>query len=227
MPPKSPSSPLTIDDLKTLLDGFETAITVLYTSRDRVDDVIAIIEEAGGITVRARDTLKTSSGYDGNKARLEELEARYKNALLKIETAIEQSTIKGINLLKGESLFIHFDSNGKNQMETKGINLTPKALDFRAPSFTTLEKVQDSRIDVMNAIDIATSLRHVITSDLFLLQGREEFSRETMDNMVTTPITKAASDEAANLLALQVRQQLGDSDEPLATESQREILSQF
>lgn len=231
MKPKKPHhTPLSIDDLKSLLDGFESAIGVLTMSRDLVDEVIAIIEEGGGITVRARDTLKTASGFEGNKQRLEELEIRFLGTLTKIEQVIERATIKGINLLKGDSLFIHFDTEGKSKLETRGINLTPKALEFRKPLFNSLERVQDSRIDVMNAIDIATTLRHVINSDLFMLQGREEFSKETMANLVDE--TKATDnttlkDEAANLLALQIRQQLSENEAPLAGDAARDILSQF
>lgn len=227
---KTQTTPLTINDLKTLLDGFENAISILNTSRDLVDEVIAVIEEAGGISVRARDTLKTTAGYEGNKPRLEELEGRYNFALGKIEQIVERSSIKNVNLLKGESLYIHFDTDGKNTLETRGISLTPAALGFRPPEFVTVEKVQNNRIDVMNAIDIATTLRHVITSDLFLLQGREEFSRETMSNMLTHEApagSEALKDEAANLLALQVRQQLSENEDSLAGDAQREILNQF
>jgi flagellin len=222
---------LTINDLKTLLDGFENGIGVLNASRIFVDDIIAAIEEAGGISVRARDTLKTSAGYEGNKARIEELEERYRNVLKKIDDAVEKASVKNINLLKGESLFINFDIEGRSQLETRGINLTTTALEFRPVNFTTIEKVQDCRIDVMNAIDIATTLRHIITSDLFLLQGREEFSRETMANLLTddgsAPAPSVMKDEAANLLALQVRQQLSEDDSNLASDAQRQILNQF
>jgi hypothetical protein len=228
MKPKS-HSPLTIDDLKTLLNGFESAISILKQSRDHIDDIIAFIEEAGGISVRARDTLKTSSGYEGNKARLEELELRYKGALSKIDKVVEDSSIKGVNLLKGESLFIHFDSNNKKPYEIKGISLSTKALEFRPPVFISVDAVQNNRIDVMNAIDIAMTLRHLISSDLFLLQGREEFSKETMANLPhdDQSIQPSLKDEAANLLALQVRQQLSEDDTNLAKETQRDILSQF
>ena len=228
MKQKQTAPPLSIEDLKTLLDGFESAISVLTISRDLVDEVIAVIEEAGGISVRARDTLKTAAGYEGNKQRLEELEIRFNGTLTKIEHIIERATVKGINLLKGESLFIHFDATGKNKSETRGINLTPKALEFRKPIFTSVERVQDSRIDVMNAIDIATTLRHVINSDLFMLQGREEFSKETMAHIITeTKPSYELKDEAANLLALQIRQQLSEDDTALATDAARDILSQF
>ena len=221
---------LTINDLKTLLDGFENGIGILTASRDFVDEIIAAIEEAGGISVRARDTLKTSAGYEGNKDRIAELEDRYRKALQKIDDTVEKAKIKNINLLKGDSLFINFDIEGRSQLETRGINLTTTSLEFRTPNFTTLETVQDCRIDVMNAIDIATTLRHIITSDLFLLQGREEFSRETMENLLTdadAPPTSIIKDEAANLLALQVRQQLSEDDSNLASDAQRQILNQF
>jgi len=217
-------------DLQKLLDGIGKNITALATSRDRADEAIGILEEAGGITVRARDTLKTAAGYEGNKDRIAELEKRFSGALEKLSHLVEGSSLNGINLLKGDTLSIALDNTGKNQLATTGIDLSPETLEFRNPDFKTASGVQDSRIDVMNALDIATTLRHVLSSDLMLLQTRQEFSLETISTLsegAKAMPSQNIGDEAASLLALQLRQQLSENDLPLAGESQQFLLKQF
>ena len=219
-----------VQDLQKLLDGVDKNIGTLSTSRDLADQAVGILEEAGGITVRARDTLKSDGGYDGNKDRITELEQRYTTAIDKLQKLTDNSTVNGVNLLKGETLDTNFDQSGKNPLVTTGMDLTPDALGFRVPDFSTPEKVLDSRIDVMNAMDMGTTLRHVISSDLILMQTRQEFSQETISTLsagAQVVPTANLGDESANLLALQVRQQLTDNNVPLASESQQYILKQF
>lgn len=217
-------------DLQKLLDTLDTSITTLNTARDVINDVVALTEEAGGITVRARDTLKTAAGYEGNKDRLAELETRYKAVLERIDATVEKATVKGINLLKGDTLTTNFDNKGKSALDTQGYDLTAKGLEFRDPDFSSAFKVQDSRIDVMNAIDIAVTLRHQVTSDAMLIQTRQEFSENTIETLNAGASKVQFNDlgeEAANLLVLQVRQQIGATSDPLAAEAQQYLLQQF
>ena len=218
-----------VQDLQKLLDSVAKNISALSTSRDRASEAVGILEEAGGLTVRARETLKTNAGYEGNKDRLSALETAFTGALEKLAQLVDSSNVAGVNLLKGETLTTSFDAEGKNIFETSGLDISPEVLEFRKPDFSSLEKVQDSRIDVMNAIDVATTLRHVLSSDLMLMQTRQEFSQNTISTLsegANIPVADLG-DEAANLLALQIRQQLSASDASLASESQQHILKQF
>lgn len=218
-------------DLARLLDGLDKSITTLQSARDSINEVIGHIEEAGGITIRARDTLKTSAGYEGNKDRIAELEARYQSVLDKIDKTVAAASGKGVNLLKGDTLVTSFgDKNANSALETQGYNLTAKGLEFRKPDFKTAFKVQDSRIDVMNGIDIAITLRHQVTSDMMLIQTRQEFSQNTIETLNAGADKFQLTDlgdEAANLLVLQVRQQLAQTSDPLASEAQQQLLKQF
>lgn len=218
-----------VQDLQKLLDGVSKNISTLATSRDFANKAVGILEELGGITVGARDTLKTKAGYEGNKDRLADLENKYTSALEKLGQLVDSANVNNVNLLKGETLTTSFDAEGKSRFETTGLDLSPQALEFRKPDFSSLEKVQDARIDVMNAIDVGTTLRHVLSSDLMLMQTRQEFSQNTISTLnagADIPVADLG-DEAANLLALQIRQQLGSSDSSLASESQQHILKQF
>lgn len=218
-----------VQDLQKLLDGIDKNISTLATSRDLAQVTVGLLEEAGGITVRARDTLKTAAGYEGNKGRIAELETRFTATLEKLAQLVDSASVNGVNLLRGETLQTDFDQKGKSQFITTGLDMTPEALEFRRPDFSTVEKVQDSRIDVMNAMDIATTLRHVLSSDLMLMQTRQEFSQSTILTMNAGADIAVADlgDEAASLLALQLRQQLTGSDDSLAAEGQQHILKQF
>lgn len=217
-------------DLQKLLDGLDKSITTLQTARDSINEVVSLLEEAGGVTVRARDTLKTNAGYEGNKDKIADLEARYTDILKKLDQIVSASGTKGVNLLKGETLTTAFDDEGKSTIATQGTDLTAKGLEFRTPDFTTAFKVQDSRIDVMNAIDIAITLRHQVTSDTMLIQTRQEFSQNTIETLNAGADKIQFNDlgeEAANLLVLQVRQQISETEDPLAAESQQHLLKQF
>lgn len=216
--------------IERLLSGLERNISAMQLARDHITEVVGNIEEAGGITVRARDTLKTAAGYEGNKERLAELEKRFSAALEKNDALIAKLKGPESVLLKGGSLTTAFDEVGRSVIETHGHDLTTAGLEFRKPDFSTLFKVQDSRIDVMNAIDIAVTVRHQIVSDLLLIETRQEFSRNAIASLnegARTVELTDLGDEAANLLALQVRQQLGESGESLASEAQRQQLSQL
>ncbi len=218
-------------DIGKLLDGLDKSITTLQAARDTINEVIAMIEEAGGITIRARDTLKTSAGYEGNKDRLADLETRFQAVLAKIDATVNAVSGKGVNLLKGDTLVTSFgEKNSNSDLQTQGYDLTAKGLEFRKPDFSSLFKVQDSRIDVMNGIDIAITLRHQVTSDMMLIQTRQEFSQNTIETLnagASTIQLNDLGDEAANLLVLQVRQQLAQTEDPLASEAQQHLLKQF
>ncbi len=221
-------------DLQKLLDRLESSITTITNSRAKVDDVVASIEEAGGITVRARDLLRTDAGYEGNKDRILELESRFGSVMKKIDQLVDSAAKDGVNLLKGESLTTPFDISGKSAVLTQGLDISTRGLEFRDANFTSLESVQDSRIDVMNALDMAVTLRHLLSSDLILMQTRQEFSNETVkalsDGMAQAPLSNPIADlteEAASLTALQLRQLLSTSDTALAAETQQFLLKQF
>jgi hypothetical protein len=216
-----------VEDVQKLLNGIEQNIKILTTSIALINDAIACIEEAGGFTVRARDTLQTDQGYEGNKDRLSELETRFLNAVAKINPIVDKANPLGVNLLRGQTLHTALDMTGKNNIETHGLNISSEALEFRTPSFINQVKVQDSRIDVMNAIDMAITLRHVLASDLILLQTRQEFSSATIEVMREGLEPRDLNDESAKLLALEVRKKLALSDEPLVAEAQQFILQQF
>ena len=220
----------TSQNLQTVFDSLGRSLTTLQGARDATNDAIAVLEEAGGITVRARDTLRTSAGYEGNKDRLAELEGRYSAVLKKLDGLVDKASVQGVNLLKADTLTTIFDTEGKSMLVTQGFDVTAKGLEMREPKFSSLESVQDSRIDVMNAIDIATTLRNQISSDVMLLQTRQEFSENAIAAMASGSEhiqQNNLTDEAASLLALQIRQQLSETESPLASEAQSYLLRQF
>lgn len=74
-----------------------------------------------------------------------------------------------------------FDAQNQQKITTNGFCLTSKNLDFRTPDFTTESAIRNSRIDVMNAMDVVVALRIMIQDDIFSITTRQEFSTLAID----------------------------------------------
>ena len=107
-----------------------------------------------------------------------------------------------VNLLKGEALVIKFDPAGRSTLTTQGISLTAESLGFRRPDFFITHSIQNSRIDVANAIDLAVTLRHMISSDISTIKTRREFCEVALSFL-----SQAQDSSGENLQAL-VKQNL-------------------
>ena len=151
-------------------------------------------------------------------------------ALEKLDTAVAESSYRGTNLLSGESLVTALDEKGTNSFVTQGFPLTSDALGIRKPDFSTLFSIQNARIDVMNAIDMAVTLRNIISAQETTLAISRDFALQTVEiaeiakaNLSqTSPLTEPS---ALKLLHAKASTLFGD--EPLAEPPQHEIFQNF
>ena len=125
-------------DIAHLLVTFEKSLYILESSLVAVRDVIAILEELGGISVQAKSFCQMDVGYAGNKRRLGDMAAHFQAALAKLDSFVTKFSCEGINLLMGDSLTTSFDMEHQQKLSTNGIVLTSQNLGFRNPDFTTL-----------------------------------------------------------------------------------------
>lgn len=162
--------------LTPLVEYFNRSLRILESSLKFAQDIIAILEELGGITVRAKNFIQEPNGDTRYATQIEEQRARFETALKKLDIQASQSTCEDINMMMGDNLTTVFDIEQQHKMVTPGMIMTSSGLGFRKPDFTTLGKIQNSRIDVMNAIDIAVSLRNLIQGDIYTIMDRRDFS---------------------------------------------------
>lgn len=162
-------------DFLEILQGFDNNLDVLEKAFADTQDVIAILEETGGLTVRARNMMQEKNGKEQYAVQIAEAQEKFGRTLAKLDERINAVHQNGINLLEGDSITIRFDTKGLSNLTFQGMDLRADSLGFRKPDFSDLHGIQNSRIDVANAIDLAVTLRNMVSSDIAVIQTRREF----------------------------------------------------
>jgi flagellin len=149
----------------------------------------------------------------------------------------DDSSFNGINLLRGDKLTITFNESGSSsiQIQAKDKNGNERAI---TAANLNLESLEGSNLDNDADIDallgkLSTALSELRSqastfgSNLSSVENRQSFTK----NMINTLETGAANltladtnEEAANLLALQTRQQLSSSALSMASQQDQAVL---
>ena len=212
-------------DCLKILSGFENNLDLLEHSLTETQNVIALLEEAGGQTIRARNMAEEKDGLEKYRDKISECAEWYQRTLSRLRELVSRAgESKDVNLLKGETLSIRFDVAGKSCLDTLGLDLTPEGLGIRDPDFTSLHSIQNSRIDIANGIDLAVTLKNMISSDIATIKTRREFCEITMSYLtqaqdhLSSP-TASASDQEALLPLIEACQDF-NAEESMAFETQ-------
>lgn len=238
------SNKKTRKDFLSMIGILDQYLELLEINLNKVKSLIAGMEEAGGYTVRAKNYLSEEGGYEKFSERLRDCENFYNLAISRNDKLIDELSIiindgsshtepsPGANLLKGEQLFVRLSSDidpVHNHLTIQGVDLRSAALSVRPANFETLMNVQYSRIDIANMIDLAITLKNIISADLVALSTRKEFCESALASLTavvervksTKPIRE--KNAASQLLNLKLR----DDQYPLAIEPQLSLLKAF
>jgi flagellin len=191
---------------------------------------------AAGVTDGTSTGKSTIGGNDVRK----NLAKQFNDLRDQLDKFSDDASYNGINLLRGDKLKLTFNETG-----TSTIDIQAKDVDGNASSVNNdtlgIASVNASDLDSDTSIDskLSTlsdalgSLRSqssTFGSNLSIVQNRTDFTK----NMVNTLQTGAANltladtnEEAANLLALQTRQQLSSSALSMASQSDQAVLRLF
>jgi flagellin len=148
----------------------------------------------------------------------------------------DDASFNGVNLLHGDTLKLVF-----NEINTSSISI--KSQDAAGISVTTLGVTTadgtefssntslDSRLTQLN--DALTELRSqssAFGSNLSIVQNRQDFTKAMINTLQTGAdnlVLADSNEEAANLLALQTRQQLSSTALSLASQADQAVLRLF
>ncbi|WP_282568439.1 flagellin, partial [Bosea sp. ASV33] len=160
----------------------------------------------------------------------------------KIDDLAKDSSFNGINLLKGDRLSIQFnEKTGKNQtkLDIQGSDVTSDNLGIVKAGNTQLTGQvnfqNDSDLDsatkaLTGALTSLKSLSSTFGANLSVAQTRQDFTKDLADTLSTGAanlVNVDANAEAANLLALQTRQQLSQTALSLSNQSEQAVLRLF
>ncbi len=154
-----------------------------------------------------------------------------------LDKIADDASFNGINLLRGDNLQITFNETGTSEIniQTEG-GETINSGNLGVP--TTLEasdldsdaNIDSVLADVKSAINEVRSQSSTFGSNLSIVENRQDFTKNMINTLETgaSNLTLAdANEEAANLLALQTRQQLSSTALSMASQADQAVLRLF
>ncbi|MDP1730993.1 MAG: flagellin [Devosia sp.] len=152
----------------------------------------------------------------------------------------DDASFNGINLLRGDKLKLTFNETGTSTIEIQAkdkngaatsINTTTLGITVAADADFDSDATLDTTLEgLKNALGSLRSQSSTFGSNLSIVENRQDFTK----NMINTLETGAANltladtnEEAANLLALQTRQQLSSTALSMASQADQAVLRLF
>ena len=230
------SEGMTVEQFRQAVDGLE-GISADFDSKGHLvisgeqgDDMV-IADSGDGNFIRSLLGGNVVSATNGSNERAKYAE-QFDGVLDQIDQLVQDTSYKGINLLNGDDLTVVFNESRTSTLELKGVTFNSTGLGFTA---SEAEWKDNANIDKsLDQITKATSLLRAQASEfgqnLSTVQIREDFTENMINNLQTgaDKLTLAdMNEEAANMLALQTRQQLGVNSLSMASQAAQSVLQLF
>ncbi|MGN6490288.1 MAG: flagellin, partial [Devosia sp.] len=184
-------------------------------------------------------TVSGASSIGGNDVRAN-LVKQFNELRDQLDKFADDASFNGINLLRGDKLKLTFNETGTSTIEIQAkdksgsatsIDNTALGIDAVTDSDFDSDAKLDAKLDVLkSSLDTLRSQSSTFGSNLSVVENRQDFTK----NMINTLQTGAANltladtnEEAANLLALQTRQQLSSTALSMASQADQAVLRLF
>jgi flagellin-like hook-associated protein FlgL len=233
----------TVDALVTEINGNTALEGKIRASNDngklRIENQSTSELTVTGVTSGVVDGGTGEDEIGGNDVR-KNLVKQFNELRDQLDKFADDASFNGINLLRGDKLKLTFNETGTSTIEIQAkdangdetsVNNTElgitAALDADFDSDATIDTKLATLGDAMNSLRSQSSS---FGSNLSVVENRQDFTK----NMINTLETGAANltladtnEEAANLLALQTRQQLSSTALSMASQADQAVLRLF
>ena len=150
--------------------------------------------------------------------------------LNQVQSIVEDSNFRGINLLAKEKLIVDFNDTKTSKIRVDGQDFSLAGLRLEDVNFQKPSQVAESINRIRKAIKQVREYASSLTNDLNVIQIRQEFTQNKIVNHragATDLIIADQNEEGANMLAAQTRVDLSTTALSLASQSQASILQIF
>jgi len=214
----------TISEKKESIDQAVSSVSVALEAVNAID---SIVEQLKGLAISAQSATTT--------AEFTELNTQYNSLISQIDNVAADASYQGLNLVNGtgSTLSVSFSESTSSKLTIASVDLrnnsTGLAITTGATlSATSLNTCAINQLD--GAIATLNSKAKSLGSNVALLQTRLDFN-EAYSNTLEVGADKLRladiTEEGANLVALQTRQQLGISSLSFAGQQEQSVLSLF
>lgn len=213
-------------DISEKKDGVDQAISSVSAALEAVESIDSLVRQAKGIAVSA----KTATGSE-----LTSLISQYNEVRSQIDNLAADASYQGLNLINGtgETLTVSFSTDTASVLEIDSIDLRVGSLGLAiasAANFSLTSNIDASLSAIGDAAQRLRGLSQSLGSNVAILQTRLDFTSKYVNALEdgAGKLTLAdITEEGANLVALQTRQQLGINALAFAGQSEQAILSLF
>jgi flagellin-like hook-associated protein FlgL len=176
---------------------------------------------------------------DGNDTR-GNLVSQFNDLRDQLDKISEDAQFNGVNLLQGDLLTLYFNETGSSTIDIQSVdkNGAPQAINS---TNLGIERATGSEFEVDGSLDTRlTGLKAALNqiqaqsstfgSNLSVVENRQQFTKAMINTLTTGADNLTLADqneEAANLLALQTRQQLSQTALSLANQADQGVLRLF
>ncbi|MFN0264141.1 flagellin [Tepidamorphus sp. 3E244] len=157
----------------------------------------------------------------------------YNDLLTQIDDLAKDAGFNGVNLLSGDDLSVLFNEDGSSNLDITGVTFDSAGLSLSAVAsggFDSNAAINTTLDSLGDAIDSLRAQASKFGSNLSVVETRQNFTKETINTLETGAANLTLADsneEAANLLALQTRQQLSSTSLSLASQADQQVLRLF
>jgi len=219
-------------DLSARLDGIAKGIQTVKSANTGVTSLTDLLKQAKGVAADAR-ALSTTSAADSDRSAAA---VKFNTLMTQIDSIAKDSGYDGVNLLKGDSLTVEFaEKAGSSTLSLSGFTATHGGSVVTTADATAANWKGNSGNTVIDSAikTIETSIANLqvqsktLSTNLGILTTRQTFVKTMADTLTTGADNLTNADlntEAANLLALNTRQQLGVNALSLASQASQSVL---
>ena len=233
----------TLAELQTALQGINGATGtaaaggVTITADNNTDTLqLSFSDPSVGTALGLTTTLASpTAGADVANPKRAELVGTYNDLLGQIDALAKDSGFNGVNLLNGDNLSVIFNEDGSSKIDIQGVDNTTGVSGLNLASLATTAFDTNSGVngvldDLKGVIDTLRSQSAKFGSSLSVVETRQDFTKQMINVLQTGAANLTLADtneEAANVLALQTRQQLSSTALSLASQADQNVLRLF
>ncbi len=208
-------------------DGIDQAVSSVSVALEAVNAIDSVVDQLKGIAISAQSA--------STAAEFTELNAQYNSLVSQIDNIAADASYQGLNLVNGtgSTLSVKFSDTTTSTLSVASVDLTNASTGLSITTGATLSATSLNTCAI-NQLDSAIATlgakAKTLGSNVALLQTRLDFNEaytdtlnEGADKLRLADITE----EGANLVALQTRQQLGISALSFAGQQEQSVLSLF
>lgn len=212
-------------DLSNLLDAESNAVQTVQAANNGITAIQKLVDSAKALGNQALQTSDTATRAD--------LASQFDSLLTQIDQLAKDSGFNGINLLNGDDLTVNFNEDGTSSVTISGKTDTTAAdlaIDASANSWATKTDIDAALADITTATATLRAQATTFGSSLAIVQTRQDFTKSLINTLQVGADNLTLADtneEAANLTALQTRQQISTTALSLANQANQQVLRLF